>query len=220
MDSPALLERLARMTRSQRLVLFAVAYLLIVLLFFFAFYLPKANAIAHARTQQVELQEKKAIVEKRAADKESYETDLEDLTLQLRQALRQLPDDREIPDLLSRISTIGRRIGLEIQKVLPRDEVLREYHAEVPVQLQLKGSFHEVAMFFDRLSKLSRIVYVQNIEMRDPVEQSGKTLVQVSGMLTTFRFLSEEERKAAAEAKKAAERKPRHRGAPREVDEE
>lgn len=216
MDLTALLDRLARMTRTQRLVLIGAVYFLIILLFFLVFYLPKAHDISVARAERTELREKKAIVEKRAADKEAYENQLEELTVQLRQALRQLPDDREIPDLLSRISTIGRRIGLEIQKFLPKDEIIREYHAEVPVQLQLRGSYHEVATFFDRLSKLSRIVYVQDIQMATPVEQSGKVLVQVSGTLITFRFLSEEERKAAAESKKAAERKPRRRGAPKE----
>ncbi len=219
MNLTSLLERLGRMTRTQRLVLIAIVYILIGLLFFLAFYIPRAHDISTARTEQAELREKKAIVEKRAADKEAYERQLEELTLQLRHALRQLPDDREIPDLLSRISTIGRRLGLEIQKFLPRDEILREYHAEVPVQLQLRGSYHEVAMFFDRLSKLSRIVYVQDIQMAEPVEQSGKVLVQVSGTLTTFRFLSEEERKAAEERRKAAERKPRPRGAPKEDEE-
>ena len=198
MDIPELLERMSKLPRMQRLGVIAMAYLALAAGFWFLLYSPKQQAISVLQNQNQELQSKKAVVEKRAQDKEAFERELEDLTLQLRQALRQLPDDREIPDLLSRISTIARRIGLEIHRFLPKDELVHEYHAEVPVELELRGSFHEVAMFFDRLSKLSRIVYVQDITMENPAETSGKVIVTVTGRLTTFRFLSEGERGGAA----------------------
>jgi type IV pilus assembly protein PilO len=194
LDVHELIDRLGKLPRSQRLLIIALVYLAVAAGFWFGVYSRTQRSIATLQSQNMELQQKKEVVEKRANDKEAFERELEDLTLQLRQALRQLPDDREIPDLLSRISTIARRIGLEIHRFLPQDEVIHEYHAEVPVELELRGSYHEVAMFFDRLSKLSRIVYVQDIEMADPVEASGKVLVSVTGRLTTFRFLSEKER--------------------------
>ena len=194
MDIHELLERMSKLPRLQRLGIIALAYLVLAAGFWFLLYSPKQQAISVLQNQNQELLGKKAVVEKRAQDKEAFERELEDLTLQLRQALRQLPDDREIPDLLSRISTIARRIGLEIHRFLPKNEVRHEYHAEVPVELELRGSFHEVAMFFDRLSKLSRIVYVQDITMEEPSETSGKVIVTVTGRLTTFRFLSEGER--------------------------
>jgi type IV pilus assembly protein PilO len=194
LDLHDLIERLGKLPRAQRLGVIALAYVALAAAFWFGLYSRGQQSIATLQAQRNELESKKAVVEKRAQDKEAFERELEDLTLQLRQALRQLPDDREIPDLLSRISTIARRIGLEIHRFLPQDEVVHEYHAEVPVELELRGSYHEVAMFFDRLSKLSRIVYVQDIQMKEPTEASGKVLVSVTGRLTTFRFLSEQER--------------------------
>ena len=197
MDIHELLERMGKLPRTQRLGIIVMMYLALGAIFWFVFYSPKQKTISVLESQRQELQSKKSVVEQRAANREEFERELEELTLQLRQALRQLPDDREIPDLLSRISTIARRIGLEIHRFLPEDEIIHEYHAEVPVELELKGSFHEVAMFFDRLSKLSRIVYVQDITMESPVETSGKVIVTVTGRLTTFRFLSEGERGTA-----------------------
>ncbi len=198
MDIHELLERMGKLPRTQRLGIIVMSYLALGALFWFALYSPKQRTISVLESQRTELEGKKSVVERRAQDKEAFERELEELTLQLRQALRQLPDDREIPDLLSRISTIGRRIGLEIHRFLPQDEVTHEYHAEVPVELELRGSYHEVAMFFDRLSKLSRIVYVQDIVMESPHEASGKVIVTVTGRLTTFRFLAEGERGAPA----------------------
>ncbi len=209
MDIQDILERMSKLPRTQRLGIIVLVYLAFGAIFWFALYSPKQKTITVLESQQRELESKRAIVKKRAENREEFERELEDLTLQLRQALRQLPDDREIPDLLSRISTIGRRIGLEIHRFLPQSEVVHEYHAEVPVELELKGSYHEVAMFFDRLSKLSRIVYVQDITMEKPVESSGKVVVTVTGRLTTFRFLSEDERGSASAPKDGGGRRKR-----------
>ncbi len=209
MDIHELLERMGKLPRTQRLGIIVLVYLAFGAVFWFLLYSPKQKTISVLESQRSELQSKKSVVESRAQNKEAFERELEDLTLQLRQALRQLPDDREIPDLLSRISTIARRIGLEIHRFLPRDEIIHEYHAEVPVELELRGSYHEVAMFFDRLSKLSRIVYVQDIAMEKPQESSGKVIVTVTGRLTTFRFLSEGERGAEVKPKDAKKRRSR-----------
>jgi type IV pilus assembly protein PilO len=204
-------DRLGRLPRSQRLILAGLVYALICVVFYFVLYTPRQDQLTSLRARQTELLTKKAEVERRAHDKEAFEKELEDLTAQLKLALRQLPDDREIPDLLLRISTVARRIGLEVRKFLPKEEMMKEYHAEVPVQLELGGSYHEVAMYFDRLSKLSRIVNVQNIEITDPKERNGKVGLTVTGTLVTFRFLTEDERKKAAEdaaTVKKSKRKP------------
>jgi len=208
-DIHELLERMGKLPRTQRLGIIVLMYLALAAVFWFLLYSPKQTAIQVLESQRTELESKKSVVKRRAEDKEAFERELEDLTLQLRQALRQLPDDREIPDLLSRISTIARRIGLEIHRFLPQDEMVHEYHAEVPVELELQGSYHEVAMFFDRLSKLSRIVYVQDIAMQTPIETSGKVMVTVSGRLTTFRFLSEGERGPDNAPKEGGQRRKR-----------
>lgn len=206
MDFHDILDKIGKLPRMQRVAAIAAFYLLVCLGFWFLLYNPERGNLSSLQDRQVELRNKKAEVKRRAEDKEAFERELEELTAQLKEALRQLPDEREIPDLLSRISTIGRRIGLEIRKFVPREDVLHEYHAEVPLQLEVTGSYHEVAMFFDRLSKLSRIVYVQDVEMGDPKESSGKVILTVTGTLTTFRFLSEEERQKYAKQKKAGRR--------------
>ena len=71
--------------------------------------------------------------------------------------------------------------------------VVVEFVIDVPVALEVYGSFHEVAMFFDRLAKLDRIVYVQDVELSSPTERGGKVYLKVTGTAVTFRFLSDEE---------------------------
>ncbi len=134
------------------------------------------------------------------------------MTAALKKALRELPNDREIPELLKRISSVARKVGLEIKKFQPLPEVVREYYAEVPVALEVAGSYHEVAMFFDRLSKLGRIVYVKNVEIKNPEEQGGKVFLDVVGTSVTFRFLSEDEITKAADGQRGKRGKRGQRG--------
>ncbi len=194
-----LLERLSALPRSQRLALYTLTYLAIGALFWFLVYTPASEEAGQLQTKNDELVQTKATVKARAENRDQFEEELAQLKNDLKQALRELPNDREIPELLKRISAIGKKAGLEIRKFQPLPEVKAEYYAEVPVALEVYGSYHEIAMFFDRLSKLGRIVYVQDIEMTDADDRAGKVFLEVSGKAVTFRFLTEEEQAAAKE---------------------
>ncbi len=199
MQMADILERLSALPRSQRLALYTLLYVAIGALFWFMVYTPSTDEASQLQTKNDELLQTKKTVKARAENREQFEEELAQLKLDLKQALRELPDDREIPELLKRISSLGKKAGLEIRKFQPLPEVKAEYYAEVPVALEIYGSYHEVAMFFDRLSKLDRIVYVQDIEMRDAEDRAGKVFLEVSGKAVTFRFLTEEEQAALKE---------------------
>jgi type IV pilus assembly protein PilO len=80
----------------------------------------------------------------------------------------------------------------------PLPEVQRGFYAEVPVRIEVEGSYHEVAMFFDRVGKLNRIVNIRDITMSEPEVRSGKVVLRTTGLAVTYRFLSTEEQEAAA----------------------
>lgn len=193
MDIRDILERLARLPRTQRLVLIGAVYLLAVVLWWFLVYSPGRAQVADLRRDLAENEEKRETVRARAENREAFEKELEELASQLKSALSELPDDREIPDLLRRISSAGQRVGLEVNKFAPLPEVVKDYYAEVPVALEVTGAFHEVALFFDKLSKLSRIVNVRDVNLSAPKSVGTKVNLTVTGTAVTYRFLSEEE---------------------------
>ena len=193
MQAGDLLDKLSALPRSQRFALFGVLYVVIGAVFWFLLYTPKVEEVGNLRSENKELIAKKAQVKARAENREAFEAELAQLTADLKQALRELPNDREIPELLKRISAIAKKAGLEIRSFQPLPEVRREYYAEVPVGIEVYGSYHEVAMFFDRLSKLGRIVYVQDVEMDAPEDRGGKVYLRVTGKAVTFRFLTDAE---------------------------
>jgi type IV pilus assembly protein PilO len=188
-----IIERLAKLPRGQRFLLYIVLYVVVGLLYVFTIYYPSIAELDSLRTNKENLKTQKAQVEARVANKETFDQELERLTKELSVALTELPSDREIPGLLKGISQLGRKVGLDVRRFTPLPEEKREYVAEVPVELEVEGTFHEVAMFFDRLSKMNRIVYVQNIEMGKAVERGGKVSLTVAGKAVTFRFLTEKE---------------------------
>lgn len=193
MQPSPIIERLAKLPRGQRFLLYIVLYVVVGLLYVFTIYYPSIAELDSLRTNKENLKTQKAQVEARVANKETFDQELERLTKELSVALTELPSDREIPGLLKGISQLGRKVGLDVRRFTPLPEEKREYVAEVPVELEVEGTFHEVAMFFDRLSKMNRIVYVQNIEMGKAVERGGKVSLTVAGKAVTFRFLTEKE---------------------------
>ena len=201
MHPSPMIERLAKLPRGQRFALFGLIYVLVGMMFAFTMYMPATGELDSLKTNKKNLQNQQRMVQKRVQDKDGFDQRLDDLTKDLKNALKELPNNREIPGLLKGISTLGKKVGLEMRRFTPMPEVVREYVAEVPVELEVEGSFHEVAMFFDRLAKMNRIVYVQDIEIGSPVERGGKVSLTVSGKAVTFRFLTDEEIKKGQRAR-------------------
>lgn len=207
MKASVILDRLAKLPRTQRLMVYGLLGVLLAVLFYFFLLDPKLSELDKLESDQSNLRQQLAQVESRAKNKDALEAELETLKADLKQALKELPNDREIPGLLKGISTLGRNVGLEVKKFQPLPEKPREFVAEVPVAIEVEGSYHEVAMFFDRLSKMNRIVYVQDVVMGKPTDRGGKVILSVTGQATTFRFLTDEEIAAAKKAKEAKGKK-------------
>lgn len=154
--------------------------------------------VAQTRTLNEDIEKLKKV----ANDMEKLSSKVDALDVELGKAIKKLPNDREIDELLKRVSTIGKKIGLEFLLFQPSEEIYKDFYAEVPVKIEVSGSFHEVAMFFDRISKLSRIVNINDIKMTDPQERGGKIVLKTSGVATTYRFISDKEKAAMDEKNK------------------
>lgn len=212
MNFSSIIERLSRVARPQRIAIYAGASALVLALYVLLFYMPLSGSLGESQASQQDLRAKLAKIEVRVANRNTAKVALKDLQNDLVQALKQLPNDREIPGLLKGISTLGKKVGLEVRKFQPLPESKKEYVAEVPVALEVVGSFHEVAMFFDRLSKMNRIVYVKDLELGEPEDRGGKVYLKVTGSAVTFRFLTDAEKLDETEKGKGKRGKRRPKG--------
>jgi type IV pilus assembly protein PilO len=164
---------------------------------------PKLDELAETQqsieSDQATLEQKRVKVNARAEE----EKRIRDLQADVKRAEARLPEGREIADLLSNIAASARSAGLDLTLFRQKPETYSEFYADVPVQMEMRGTYHELAAFMDRVKRLDRIVNVSDIQLRQPRVEGDVVLLTASCTATTFRFLDEQERKARAEAQKA-----------------
>ena len=199
-----LVDRLMDMPVRQRVLMLVGLVFMVFFAYAYFIYWPRADHIGELRADlqaKVEDLEKKKIL---AANLGKAKEELEDLRAALRKAVAQLPDTKEIPDLLSGISAVARESGLEIAQFRQRPEIYKDFYAEVPVEILVRGTYFQVEEFFSQVAGLTRIVNVKDIGMKGPnVVEEDPVKLQTSCSATTFRFLDEEERERIRQEREA-----------------
>lgn len=202
-----LLNRILDLPRQQKLAALGGLILLILGLDYFFVYSPGSDEIGKL-TQEIEnSRNERDRKKKEVANIPKLKQQMAELDGRLKEAVAQLPDRKEIPDLLSTISSKVKEAGLDILVFRPRAENLQEFYAEIPVDIVVRGGFHNVVTFFDEVGRMSRLVNISNIEFRTPKESGDQMIMESSSLATTFRFLDEAERARMAAQKAAAAKK-------------
>ena len=191
----------------QKLAIMGVIVLVVAVLDWTYLYGPSQRALtdlqAEVSQRRTELDSKRSKTNARAA----LERDLRDLGAELKRAQARLPDQREIANLLDNVAASGRQAGLEITLFRQKPEVLHDFYAEVPVEMQMRGTYQDVALFLDRVKRLDRIVNIANIQLTKPRLEGERMLLDAACTATTFRFLDEAERQKLLDEKKKNEQK-------------
>src|SRR5438105_15043022 len=128
-----------------------------------------------------------------------------DLQRQLAKNLEYLPPEEEAVTLLKQLSNLGTRIGLDLKLWRPgmRVEDSSKLFVRLPVSVEMSGGYHTLALFFDRIGKLPRIINVSKIKMGNGKTERGNISIQTSFELTAFASPSEAMLAQAAAAEKA-----------------
>lgn len=203
-----LLTQILRLPRPQKIGVLAGLIIFVLVIGYFYIYLPgddKVTKLAEEITGVRNDRDKKKTL---SANLPKLQKELQEWDAKLKAAVAQLPDRKEIPDLLSSLSTKAREAGLEILLFRPRAENFQEFYAEIPVDIVVRGGFFNAVTFFDEVGKLNRLVNIDNIDLKNPKVGGDQVALDISTLATTYRFLDEAERKKVAEEKaKAAAKK-------------
>ena len=126
-----------------------------------------------------------------AANRPKLEEEIKALEKQLEVALVKLPEEKEIPKLLTQVNTLGQQSGLEFQLFRPAAPVKKGFYAEVPIDIRVQGEYHTLGAFLDRVSKLERIVNVADLRISPLAAQQQRTgrTITADFKATTFTFL-------------------------------
>jgi type IV pilus assembly protein PilO len=184
------IEKVEKLSTVQRILIYVGTFLLLVGGVGYFSYWPKYQRLDELKTEFEELDAKLTSARNAAKQLPKLRQELAEAEDRFKTVQRALPENEEIPSLLTSVSQSGRDVGLEFLLFEPKAEVNREFYAEIPVAIRVQGSYHGVGLFLDRVAHLPRIVNVFNIDMTPGAEKRGPggNLV-TSCTATTYKFV-------------------------------
>ena len=157
---------------------------------FYQFYVVPTTADMNAR--QLRLSALRADITKgstTANQLSQFRQQVAELEARLESLKAVLPEQKDVADLLRRIQTLATQSNLAIRGFKPAPTVTKQLHAEWPIALQLDGTYHNLGMFFDRVSKFSRIINISNIDIRAKDRPEPNSTITAECVATTFVLL-------------------------------
>lgn len=145
---------------------------------------PMDEELARQEARLSELQKK--IVEGRAAKAQlpRFRDQVRTLELELDKLLRILPARRNTPELLRRVRALAEQGDFGFRRFTPGGFVERDFYSEWPIKIDLSGDYHNLAMFYDRISRLSRIINIEDLSIQ--ARAQGEETITASFTAKTF----------------------------------
>lgn len=202
-----MLDQLLDLPFKQRVLIYGGSALLIITLYLFLFHFPRSRELSIKQEKITNLENERVKLQVLLKDQKKADEEVREIAALFNRVKAQLPEEKEIPELLRQVSNLGRDSGLEVTLFRQKLENLYDVHADVPVEMSVRGGYHQIALFFDRVRYLDRIVNLSDLSVKNPQDIDGQIQVESSFFATTYRFLSEEERERIAKEKEEGEKK-------------
>jgi type IV pilus assembly protein PilO len=179
-------DSVSKVSKIQRVLIFVGTVVILVGLFIWFIYLPKTKDIARLKTNITNLENQIALAKVKAKNLKKLEEEYAGIQQELSLALKLLPTSSEIPTLLENITKLGNESHLDFILFSPKKEVSKQFYVEIPVSIEVNGGYHDVAVFFDKVGKLDRIVNVMDVSMKPAAKDN--TDLHTSCTAVTYRF--------------------------------
>jgi len=160
-----LLRKLRKLTPIKKVAVTAGVILLAALLDYQFFYSDAVARVASAHAHEADLQDEMASYRKRQGEFRGLRAELDRLQAEQRELLRALPKRAEIPSFLASVQEQGELVGLEVLSVEIGQETPQDLYLRIPVKMEVRGTYHQIARFFRNVSELQRIVNVENLSL-------------------------------------------------------
>jgi len=200
MPKASFFKKVENIPMNRRALIFAGTLLVLGGLFMWLVYLPKIGGISRVEKEIIGLEQKISRALSKVKNLARYEEELAQLDAQFRKVLNLLPDQGEIPSLLRSITHLERGSNIEFLLFQPKEERIRGFFIEIPVSIEVKGNYHDVALFFDQVARMDQIVNISDVSIRPVSEHSTKLITRCEAV--TFRVRENSDEKDAKTKKK------------------
>ena len=221
-----ILEKIEKLSKGARIAICVGILILLIAPCVFLFYVPQYKEIEKLKKDLKKIEEERNIAKNKAAERGKVEKEMKAAELDFNTAKTALPEDDQIPLLLTNISHAGQDSGLEFllfepslkkKKRAPKKkkkkkgaEEKKPFYADIPINIKVTGNYHNVALFFDKVARLDRIVNIKDIKIVPVKKGKNEDSVKenellVSCQAVTYKFIdtsSKEEKKKDKKKKK------------------
>jgi type IV pilus assembly protein PilO len=192
----------------KKVLVLAVILCAIAGLYLYFFFMPGKDELNVAQGELTKLQRELSNTKTVARDLQKFNEQVEKLNEDIKKALTQLPNEKEIPEILKTISSLGKESNLEFTLFRPKPEQPQQFLVTVPIELVALGNYHNIGIFFDKVSKVSRIIKVVDFnmtktkEMKDMKQKDEPQIVlRTSCMINTYLYVEKKSEEKKSEKK-------------------
>ncbi len=212
-DAGQVFDKFFKLPDYQKFIILGVLIALLAVGYYYGIHAQKVVELEAKQQELTKLNAKYSEQQRVLANIEQFRAELRDMQEQFKEALKQLPNSSEIPALLSTISSLAQESGLEIVLFKPTPELAKGFYADIPLSMEVRGNYHDIGFFFDKVAKLDRIVNIEDISMKAPRAKSkgsqDATRLEAKFSTVTFKFLDENKVSKSKKGKKKKKRKKR-----------
>ena len=181
----------ANLPPKQKIALGVIFATLVALVYWQFFLRSEWDVRSKAQAELVRLRTEVEQTRRIVSQKPHLEQEVKLLEALLQRAVQQLPAEKEIPSLLKRVAGLGQETNLDVALFKPGPPVAKEFYTEVPVQLKVLGTYHDLGMLFERLGRLERIVNVADMSIRQAAKgQKAGASIQAEFGVVTYTYSS------------------------------
>jgi type IV pilus assembly protein PilO len=186
-------EKILKLPTKQKILILVLVSIIEAAALVWYLYLPKHQELTGLKAELSRLQDEINEKTRIANNLPKLQVEYNQLNQELAQALTELPNSKEIPSLLTSITSLGKSAGLDFLTFRPKGEVPKDFYADVPVDIIVSGSYFSVANFFAAVANLPRIVNITNVAFSDIKSVNNRMMTKVTCLATPFRFLDKKE---------------------------
>ena len=181
---------------------YVIVSVLIFALAFLFYFKPQNTKLKVLTAERVKVEQEVQNLKQKKPELDKIEADIAAMTARLKTLEVNIPQRKETADILRQIQALAYDSRLDVLRFAPGNEINKEYYAEWPIPIQVSGSYHNLGIFFDKLSKFARVFTIENFSIKALARQTDLNTVSANWTAKTYFFA--EPTAAAAPAKKQA----------------
>lgn len=160
-------------------------------LFYLLYFKPKNAELKDLREERIKAEGEVIKLRAKKDEVDQIEAELKHMNLTLKELETIIPQRKEISDILRKIQQLANDSRLNIVKFTPKGEIDKEFYSEWPIPIEIIGNYHNLAMFFDRLSHFSRLFNIENFSIKSLRDQTEASTISANFTAKTYIFREE-----------------------------